>query len=136
MKRNVRNALAISGLAITIGATGLTLNASADTGRQNGINRSHQERILHTAKTERWDKTAGIRRVIPGVVTENNGSTLTITQGSKTYAVSTSAGARLLNGKWTALSSLSDIRTGDKVRVLGTISGTTITAKTIRDISL
>ena len=131
MKNNVRKALAISGLAIAIGTSGIVLDASANTG-SSGIHRSSQERILRSKRMER--NLAG-RHAISGTVTEISGDNITITRGSKTYTVTTSSTTKFINLKWKTIA-LSDIKKGDKIRVFGTLSDTTITAKTVRDISL
>ncbi|MDD5463851.1 MAG: hypothetical protein PHP62_01780 [Candidatus Moranbacteria bacterium] len=138
MKKNVRNALAISGLALAIGASGLTLTASANTARNN---RGPQfERQQNPSKITRLKKTENItssahRRTIPGIVDIISSDSLTITKGNKTYTVAIPLTARILNRKWNAMP-FSDIKKGDKVRVFGTVSGANITAQTIRDISL
>jgi hypothetical protein len=135
MKKNVRKALAISGLAITIGAAGMTLNASANTDFPNHINRSHQERIIRTKRIGHWGKMPHMRRVIPGTVTAIGDNSLTITHRSKTFTVNVSDTTRLLDLKWATIL-FSDIKVGDRVRVLGTLSDTSISAKTVRDISI
>ena len=132
MKKNVRNALAISGLAIAIGTSGFILDASANTSTGARVQRSHQERILRTRKAEA--STIG-RRIVVGTVTAVSDSSITITSGSKTYTINTSDNTRFLNQSWKTIS-LSNIQTGNKIRVFGTIADTTVTAKTVRDISL
>ena len=137
MKKNVRNALAISGLALAIGASGLTLTASANTtGVRNARTARHQSltRITRVKKTESVRKVAQ-RRTFPGVVSAVSTDSLTITQGTKTYTVATSSTTRVLNRQWKAIN-LSDIKEGDKIRVFGTVSGTNITAQTVRDITV
>lgn len=130
----MRNALAISGLALAIGASGFTLDASANTGNRGRIQRSHQERIVRTKKIT-TERIATGRRVTVGTVSEKTGSTITLTRGAKTYTVNASTDTRVLNKTWNTIA-LSDIKVGDKIRVFGTVSDTTISAKTIRDISL
>jgi hypothetical protein len=65
-----------------------------------------------------------------GTVTAVNGSTITITgKDGKTYTVdASSATAQKLQ-----TISVSDIRVGDEIGVMGTLSGTSITAKNIMD---
>ncbi|HCO99434.1 MAG TPA: hypothetical protein DIT56_02395 [Candidatus Moranbacteria bacterium] len=139
MKKNVRNALAISGLAIAIGASGLTLTASANViNNGRGLRLERQEnpsKITRIKKTENV-RSVTHRRTIPGIVQSISANSLIMTKGNKTYTVAISGATRLLNRKWITITSFSDIKEGDKVRIFGTISGTNITAQTVRDISL
>lgn len=139
MKKNVRRALAISGMALAIGASGLTLPASADSNinrRSSRINSQvNVEKIARKSRIERWGKTASVRRVIPGVVSEKSDDSLIIRHGSKTYIVTITDATKKLDRKWQAID-LASINTGDKIRVLGAIEGSAITAQTIRDISI
>lgn len=134
MKNNVRNALAISGLALAIGASGFTLEASANTETNSRTQRSHQERIVKSKKIN-TEKVAVGRRFVMGTVDTISDNSLTITRGTKTFTVNTASDTRLLNRSWKTIA-FSDIKTGNKIKVSGTISGTTITARTIRDIYL
>lgn len=137
MKKNVRNALAISGLALAIGTSGLTLTASANTTNfRNSRVARHQSltRITRVKKTETIKKEAH-RRTFPGVVSAVSADSLTIKQGTKTYTVAISSTSRVLNRQWKTIN-LSDIKEGNKVRVFGTVSAATITAQTVRDISI
>lgn len=135
MKQNVRRALAISGIAVVIGTTGLAYNASAKI-------QTKTEKVSHkkelSAKKALSDKKTGTkihRRTIPGVVSSVSDNSLEIKSGNKTYAVELSSTTRILNLKWNKIS-LGDIKNGDKIRVFGTVSSNKITAQTVRDISL
>lgn len=133
MKKNVRNALAISGLALAIGASGLTLTASANSNQNYRIQRSHQERIMRTKiKTE---KVMHARRFVSGFVSAVGTNSITVTQGMRSFTVNTTGDTRLLNRAWKTID-FADIQVGNKVKVAGTIADTIVTAKTIRDISL
>lgn len=136
MKKNVRNALAISGLALAIGASGLTLTASANTVNTKTRTEKHQSltKITRVKKTEAV-KSIAHRRTIPGVVSAISTDSITMKQGTKTYTVTTSTTTRTLNRKWQTIA-LSDIKAGDKIRVSGTVTGTAVTAQTVRDISI
>jgi hypothetical protein len=134
MKKNVRNALAISGLALAIGASGLTLTASANENRGARILRSHQERIIRTKKL-RTEKTMPAHRFVVGLVSGISDNSLTITSGSKTYTVNIPANTRLLNRSWGEIK-MTDIQKGHKIKISGKITELNIAAKTIRDISL
>lgn len=134
MKQNVRRALAISGIAVVIGTTGVAYNASAK--MENKPTRIAQHKELITRKTEnRTNRTH--RRTIPGVVQSVSDNALEIKTSHKTYVVNISDATRILNLKWNKIP-LSDIKTGDKVRVFGTLNVTEgkIAAQTVRDISL
>lgn len=117
-----------------MGTSALTLDASADMGNRGRIQRSHQERIVRTKKIT-TERIATGRRVTVGTVSEKTGSTITLTRGAKTYTINASTDTRVLNKTWNTIA-LSDIKVGDKIRVFGTIADTTISAKTIRNISL
>lgn len=137
MKNKVRNALAISGLALAIGASGLTLTASANA---TGARKTNIEKHQSLTKIARIKKTESIKksfhkRTFPGIVSAVSTDSMTITKGNKTYTVSISSATRALNRKWKTIN-LSDIKNGDKIIVQGSLSDTTITATTIRDISL
>jgi hypothetical protein len=134
MKNNMRKALAISGMALAIGTSGFIIDASANSGSAR-IQRSHQERIVKTRRMENLSGAKHGRRTIVGTVSAIDGTTLTITKGSKTFTVNTNANTRILNKQWKAVT-FSDIKKDDKIRVFGTISADVITAKTVRDISL
>jgi hypothetical protein len=134
MKKNVRNALAISGLALAIGASGLTLTASANENRGARILRSHQERIIRTKKL-RTEKSMVNHRFVVGLVDSVSDNSLTITSGAKTYAVSISTNTRLLDRNWGEIKQ-ADIQRGHKIKISGKITERNIAAKTVRDISL
>lgn len=139
MKKNVRNALAISGLAIAIGASGLTLTASAHPSRNgNGPRFERQQnpsKIARIKKVDRGEKTNRHRRTLPGIVTAVSNDEIIMTKGSKKLTVKKSAETRILNRKWDVIE-FSQIKIGDKIRVIGTLADKTITAQTIRNVSL
>jgi hypothetical protein len=81
------------------------------------------------------ERTITGRHTIVGTVTGISDSNITITRGTKTYTVATSSSTKFINLHWKAIT-ISDVKSGDKIRVIGTISGTTITAKTVRDITV
>lgn len=70
-----------------------------------------------------------------GTVKAVSGSSLTLTVHSTDYMVNAASSARIKNRKWHTIT-LTDIQVGDKVRVYGSVSGTVVTARIIRDISL
>lgn len=139
MKKNVRKALAISGLAIAIGASGLNLSASANnTSDQYSRFERHQNPSKISRANKKEDRSEGIRRrrrAIPAFVTEISTDSITIKKGDKIFEVKTSDETRILNRLWQKIER-SDIKVGDKIRVIGALSETTITAQTIRDISI
>jgi len=134
MKKNVRNALAISGLAFAIGTSGFIIDASANTGGNSRIQRSHQERIVRTRRVV-TEKTATGRHIVMGTVSAVTDSTISLTKGAKTYTINTASDTRLLNLSWKTIA-LTDIKVGNKIRVFGAITDATVSAKTVRDISL
>lgn len=70
-----------------------------------------------------------------GTVSAVSGDSFTLTVHSKDYTVNTSSSTRIKNRKWHNIS-VADIQVGNKVRVHGSVSGTTVTAQIVRDISL
>lgn len=132
MKKNVRNALAISGLALAIGTSGFIIDASAHQG-DSRIQRSHQERIVKSRKNQ--EKSPFGRHIQIGTVLEKSENSLTISNRGKNFTVIIPEGARLLNRSWEKIT-LEDVQAGNKIRVFGTIADSTITAKTIRKISI
>jgi hypothetical protein len=139
MKKNVRNALAISGLALAIGASGLTLTASAHAPRNGGAlhfeKHQNPSKITRLKKIDRGEKTTWHRRAIPGIVSSVSADSLVIKRGDKIFTVNVSGETRISNRYWKTIA-LSDIKEGDKVKISGAIADTTVTAKTIRAISL
>lgn len=135
MKKNVRNALAISGIAIAIGTSSFAFEASANSDSSTRIQRSHQERILKTRKTENGERNFWGRRSILGIVTAVDGDSLTIKKGEKEFTVKQADAIRLLDRGWQTIT-FDQIKVNHKVRVHGTISDSIITAKTLRDISI
>jgi hypothetical protein len=135
MKKNVRNALAISGLALAIGASGLTLTASANTGeRSSRIER--QQNVTKNVRSKKTEATEFIKKkTVIGTVTAVSNETISIQKAEKTYTITITPETRILNASWKKIT-LSDIKEGDKIRVLGSLANTTISARTVRDISL
>lgn len=135
MKKNMRNALAISGLALAMGTSAITMRASADNGSRHAFQSSHQERILKTRKLN-TEKISVKRLLTTGTVSEINLKTKTITiiKDSKIFIVN-AGDARILDHNWQVLD-FSGIAIGHKIKVSGTTTNTTITAKTIRNLSL
>jgi len=134
MKKNVRNALAISGLALAMGASAFTMEASANMKGSARIQRSHQERIMGSKKIK-TEKVMQAHRFVTGFVQSVDNNTLTVTQGSKTFTVTVPTTTRILNRSWKEIP-LTNIQVGNKVKISGTITDLKVTAKTIRDISL
>lgn len=135
MKKNVRNALAISGIAIAIGASGFVFEASANEKNFRNTQSSHQERILKSRKSGFEGRHSFGRRMLAGTVTEITNNSLRISRGEKEFTVILSDGARILDQKWSVIE-FSKIEIGHKIRVQGAIADSVITAKTVRDISI
>jgi hypothetical protein len=73
-------------------------------------------------------------RTVPGQVIAIGADSLTIVRGDRTYTVFTSA-ATVINRKKEVIT-LADVKVGDRVRVRGIVTGTSVSAQSIRDISL
>ena len=88
----------------------------------------------HTGKNDK-PKTFG--KVFTGTASNITDTSLTLT-GSKgmTYTVNLDVGAKIINKTSTALPTLSSVRTGDTLRIDGTMTGTSIVAKVVRDVTI
>jgi hypothetical protein len=132
MKKNMRNALAISGLAIVLGTSGVAFDASASTlnGKDFQYERNFKKKnFLKNQNLQRH------RRILFGKVISVSDNSLTMTRGQKTFTVNKISGTRVFNKNWQKIN-FSQIKVNDKIRVQGTLSETTISARTIRDVSL
>lgn len=144
MKQKVRKALAISGMAIVMGTTGLaTHDANAYFSEKKAFTKTEHRnkeqfknwREYRSAKQEgNREHRKGVR-MIPGVVSEITETTITMKRGDRTFTVKTTDTTKLVDRKWNTITR-ADIKVGNKLRVLGTISDNVITAKGIRNISL
>ncbi|EKE25331.1 MAG: hypothetical protein ACD_5C00206G0010 [uncultured bacterium] len=131
MKKNVRKALAISGMTLAIGASGLILDASANTEKPIGIQRSHQEKILRSKSSNLNEKNHKSRRSFSGRVSGITKNSITFSNREKTYTAKFTDGMRILNKNWNNIL-ISDIEVGDKIKVFGKFNEGTISAKTVR----
>lgn len=135
MKQKVRRALAVSGIAIAVGTTGFGFDAFAQTrDAVAGKSRLYQSGQTHRlSATERHKKDA--KTVVGIAQSDATESTLTLKRGEKTYTVNLE-NAKVLDRHRGAIAK-TDIKSGDKVKVKGTLSGTdTLTASIVRDFSI
>ena len=128
----MRNALAISGMAIVLGTSGFALDASANTFKENNF---RQERNLKNKAVPKNSSVQRHRRGLTGTVSNVATDSLTIVKGTKTFTVTKTDTTRVFNKAWKNID-FSNIKTGDKVVIHGTLTDTTLTARTIRDLSL
>lgn len=70
---------------------------------------------------------------LSGMVTTISGSTLTVTNATGTVYTVDASGAKVMEGLFVSGLSISNIQIGDKIMIRGTISGTSVTAKSITD---
>lgn len=131
MKKNVRKALAISGMTLAIGASGLILDASANSGRPIRVQRSHQEKILKSKGSGFELRSQKGRRSFSGIVKEVSENSITFVHGEKTFTAKISGETRILDKKWNSIP-FKDIRSGDKIKVFGKSSEDIIAARTVR----
>ena len=91
-----------------------------------------------TATTEKatgaMHTTSTGTHITKGVVKSVSTNSLTITVGSSDYTVNT-VSAKILNKRWTTIPFVT-IKSGDSVRVAGIVTGTTINAHVVRDMSV
>lgn len=74
-------------------------------------------------------------KTLQGTVKTVSTDSLVLTVRSADYTVTAASTTRIVNRVWRKIA-LSDIQVGDKVRVFGKVSSTTVSAQIIRDISL
>ena len=77
----------------------------------------------------------GVPRNWQGTASNVSGSSLTLTIDGVAYTVNLTANAKVVNKQYVTLG-FSSIQNGDTVRVWGPLSGTTITASVVRDVSI
>ena len=107
----------------------LALPFAADAQITGGTTTTHKP-IMHRPMMKRMHG-------VSGTVASVSGTTITLTvKATSTPDTIDASSAKLLGGIPGSNLPLSDIQVGDKISVMGTISGTTITAKTISDRSL
>ncbi len=131
MKHLVSKSLAtllVLGFAVPALAMGpdshATTSAATSTSKTGGV------------RTEEHGKPAAkLKRTLQGTIKEIGSGSFVLTVRDTNYAVTTSASTRIVNRTWHKIT-LSDIKVGDKVRVYGLITGTSIAAQIVRDISL
>lgn len=130
MKQNVRKVLAVSGMAIVIGASSFGYEASANFSNNSSTKVKNETRIR-----KQEHRISGKKRTIPGRIASINGAVITLTKGNKTYTVNTNTETKFLNRKWATIA-IGNLKVGDKLRIRGTVLEKTITAETVRDISI
>ena len=128
----MRNALAISGMAIVLGTSGMVLDASANTFNENNF---RHERNLKNKVVPKTNVTQRHRRGLAGTVASMTTDSLTITKNAKTFTVTKTGTTRIFNKAWQTVD-FANIKVGDQLIVHGTLTDTTLTARTIRDLSL
>lgn len=130
MKQNVRKALAISGMAVIIGTTGMTYYANAKVLESKKANFSNEKRF-NEDKSGRKLKS----RTIPGKVVALNENSLEIRKGNTLYEVELGNQISLIDKQKNAIA-FNEIKTGHRLRIRGILLGKKITASQIRDVSL
>ncbi len=128
----MRNALAISGMAFVLGTSGIVLDANASTIKENNF---RHERSLKGKTTPKTVLVQHRRKGLAGIVSAISADSLTIIKGTKTFTVTNATTTRVFNKAWKNID-FSTIKNGDKVVIHGTLTNTTISARTIRDISI
>lgn len=107
--------------------------------RDRSLRQTAQTNVQSVRATEQSGRESGTGRIFVGTASNVGTSSLTLTTTNGTaFTVQPATGAKILNRNWLALG-LSQIQSGDTVRVFGTANGTstgsTITASVVRDIS-
>lgn len=127
MKKNVRKALAISGMTLAIGASGLILDASANMGKSLRVQRFHQE---GNGLRSTENKNRG-RKSFSGVVSNISKNSITFSNSEKIFTARITGETRILDRSWNSIL-LTDIKNGDEIKVFGKSAENIITAKTVR----
>lgn len=122
MKQKVRKALAVSGMAIIIGTSGIAYTAN------NNIANANTAKIAHTRKIKFNNK------IIKGTVKEISEDSLIIKNSNAEYTIKINTDTKIMNQEGEKIKS-SEIKVNDNVRVKGKFDGTTLTAKKIKDLS-
>lgn len=129
MRKNIAKSLTVGFLAIIMVLTGFVSLASAKTVKTKTV----RVKTVH-AKTVKTKTVKVHKRTITGKLSGSAGSTFTMTKGSKAYTVSFGSASFVdRHGKSIGPSAMSS---GDKLSVTGTVSGTSITATKVRDLSV
>jgi hypothetical protein len=137
MKQKVRRALAVSGIAIAFGAASFGGDAFAATREKNGAQkevRTNNLFVNSATKNTNLRERKRMRSIIGTVATDATEASFTLKKGDLTYTINIE-NAKIVNKKRETIAK-TDIKAGDRVRIRGTVSGNTITATLIRDISL
>jgi len=129
MKQNVRKALAISGMAVIIGTAGMTHYASAKNIYRK--NSTYNEKAVKQGNVPHKTKN----RAIPGKVLNVGTNSLEIRKGNTNYTIELGNQVALVD-KFKNNITFADIKPGHKLRIRGTMDGNSITATSVRDISL
>lgn len=127
----MRKALAISGMAIVLGTSGIILDANANSIERKNFRYERELKGKHSPKTDLFQRH---KRGFAGTATSVSGDSLTIARADKTFTVTKSDSTRIFDKTWQNLD-FASIRTGDKIAVHGIMTGTTIAARTIRDLT-
>ncbi len=128
----MRNALAISGIAFVLGTSGIVLDAKAGTLRENNF---RHERNLKEKAIPKTGLVQRHRKGLTGIVSAISSDSLTIVKGAKTFTVTKNDTTRIFNKAWKNVD-FASLKVGDKLIVHGVLTDTTLTARTIRDLSL
>ena len=77
-----------------------------------------------------------MKNVVMGTVSAISGNSITLTGSNNTTYTVDATSAKFMGGSFGSTQTLSNVQVGDKLMVNGTITGTSVAAKTINDISL
>lgn len=110
----------------TISGSAITATAIRDLGQPMGAKNDKHGTPGHFGKTP----------FVSGTVSAINGTSITVAGMNGTSYTVDASQAKLSGGMFSTGLVLTDVQVGDKVMISGTISGTSVTAKTINDASL
>jgi len=105
--------------------------------------RKNNEKELHDKQKEdrknEQEKRKEERKQEPqnheGTIGAISGSAFTFVKEGNTYTVTTGSSTKFVNRNWSTIA-FSDLLAGDKVRVYGSVSSTTLAAEVLRDLSV
>ncbi|MEI6649914.1 MAG: hypothetical protein WCL23_00575 [Candidatus Moraniibacteriota bacterium] len=135
MKRNFRSIVSVGVVAVLVGVS-LAGVASAKSSVVHGKStEAHGNSVAAQAKnvTRVKGNQKTHNRTIPGKIASLGSNSFTMAKGNKVYSISTSS-ASFVNNHGVAIT-FADLKVGDKVNVKGTVTGTSVVATTVRDIT-
>ncbi len=97
--------------------------------------KQNEQEMRETMQADRKAAHDAEARNYEGTVGSVTGLSMTLTNGSTSIAVTTSATTKFVNRNWATIT-FADVKPGDTVRVYGPTSSSTVMAQVVRDLSV